>query len=242
MFYDSVIQKYGDKMKKRLRAADIFGTSILFAIIAAAFVLSYFLTKLCLFGREYFTPHTFIDDLVPLWTPSVVVYVLAYVQWIFCLVAIVFQDREHKYRSVSAIMYAILISAVIFIVLPTNTVRPEITGNSIFDRLLKLIYLSDTPVNVLPSFHCMASWIVSRCLAADSKTPRWVNALNFTFTLLVFASVLLTKQHLFLDIPAAILVAEIALLISKRFVYTRLLDRILNYKIGNNCSGGKETK
>ena len=227
-------------MKNRLNRADILNAIILFILVAAVFVLPYCLTKLCLFGRGYLTPRIFIDDYIPLWTPSVVVYVLAYVQWVVCLFGVLFQDTERKYRSVAAIIYAMLITTLIYIAVPTNTVRPEITCSTVFDGMLRFIYSTDTPVNVLPSCHCLASWLLSRCLASDKRTPLWAVIINFVFTVLVFASVLLTKQHLFLDIPAAILVAEIALALSKRFVPVRFFDKLQYTKDSNSHSDRKD--
>ena len=46
------------------------------------------------------------------------------------------------------------------------------------------------------------------------------------FTLLVFASTLLVKQHVLVDIPAGVLVAEVGLLLSDKLRAGRLLDRM----------------
>ena len=46
------------------------------------------------------------------------------------------------------------------------------------------------------------------------------------FTLLVFASTVLIKQHFVIDIPAGILAVEIGFLVSDGFKAWRLMDKI----------------
>lgn len=195
--------------------------------LAALFVGTYYITKLITAGRTAVLPTTVIDDLVPLWTASVVIYFLAFPQWASGAVVIMLQDDHLRKRAFTAIAYAIIISTVIFIAIPTYTIRPEITGNGFFDRLLAWIYKIDEPTNVLPSFHCLASWMITRLLWKCPRVPKWVKTVNTVFTFFVFAAVLLTKQHLFLDIPAALIVAEISLFISGRFMPDKLLDKLL---------------
>ena len=58
------------------------------------------------------------------------------------------------------------------------------------------------------------------------RAPRWYAPAMLALTLLVFASTLLVKQHVLVDIPAGILVAELGLLLSTKLRAGRLLDRL----------------
>ena len=204
--------------------------------LACLFVGPYYITKLITAGREAILPVTVIDDIVPLWTPSVVIYFLAFAQWAAGAVIIMLQDDALRKRAFTAIFIALVLSSAIFIAFPTYTVRPEITGDGLFDKILAWVYLIDEPTNVLPSFHCLASWMIARLVMKCGGIPKWLKIGNLVLAILVFASVLLTKQHLFLDIPSALIIAEAALFISKKYVPDKLLDRLMF------CDAGGETK
>ena len=74
--------------------------------------------------------------------------------------------------------------------------------------------------------HCLESWFCFRGARGMKRVPRWYTASMLAFTLLVCVSTVLVKQHVLVDIPAAILVAELGLWLSDRFRAGRLLDRV----------------
>ena len=94
--------------------------------------------------------------------------------------------------------------------------RPAVTGNDIFSRLVRFIYWTDVPNNLFPSIHCMESHLCWRGLARCRRVPKWVKIAAFILSLAIYASTVLVRQHLVLDIPAGILVGEIGLWISRR--------------------------
>ena len=58
--------------------------------------------------------------------------------------------------------------------------------------------------------------------------PRWYVWLQLGFTLLVFASVLLVKQHVWPDILGGVAVAELGLLLSRLFHADRLAEKLFS--------------
>ena len=104
----------------------------------------------------------------------------------------------------------------IFLLLPTTIARPEADGSGLIGWLTRIIYMADTPVTLFPSIHCLDSWLCWRFLVKCKKVPRWYKWVNFVFSLLVCASTVLVKQHVFVDIFAGIAVAELGLLLSRR--------------------------
>jgi len=123
------------------------------------------------------------------------------------------ESREEIYKVASANILAKIFCGIIFVALPTAMVRAEITGGGIFNLLTSFIYAADTPaVNLFPSIHCLESWAVFRC-SLKLKLPIGYKIAMGIFSLGVFASVLLVKQHIILDIPAGILVFELGYLI-----------------------------
>ena len=94
--------------------------------------------------------------------------------------------------------------------------RPEITQTGPFYTLVSWMYFIDTPmINLFPSIHCLESWICFRESIHLKDIRKWYAPFSFVFTMLVFASTVLIHQHVLIDIPAGVLVAEIGLLICR---------------------------
>ena len=81
--------------------------------------------------------------------------------------------------------------------------------------LSSLIYQMDAPVNLFPSIHCLESWCCIHAAFCMKKTPRWYLPVTIVMSLCVFASTLLVKQHVFIDIIGGILVFEAGYFIAK---------------------------
>lgn len=173
----------------------------------------YFFTKLAYDPSRVYDLSLEIDQSLPFVSPFILVYVLAYLQWVLGYIMIARESREEIYKAATANMISKVFCGIIFLAIPTVMVRAELSGGGIFNQLTSLIYAADTPaVNLFPSIHCLESWAVFRC-SLKLKLPIGYKIAMGVFSLAVFASVLLVKQHIILDIPAGILVFELAYLI-----------------------------
>ena len=162
--------------------------------------------------REYLTFRSLalpVDDRIPFFAPFIIFYILAYVQWIANYLLIAREGKDFCYHFVYGDVISKLFCLVFFLFLPTTLVRPEVTGNGICERLVRLIYQIDAPVNLFPSIHCLESWCCIHAAFYMKKTPRWYLPLIIIISLCVFASTLLVKQHVFIDVFGGILVFEI---------------------------------
>lgn len=167
-----------------------------------------------------------IDASLPFIPAFIVIYVLSYIQWVVGFGLVARESAEVCYRVISSEIIAKIICFILFIAVPTTLLRPIITDNGIFNSLTKIIYFLDTPTNLFPSVHCLESWILFRTAHEITRHKKWLIPVWLVFVLLVFASVLFVKQHLVLDIPAAIIVAEIALFLGKKFKTGRIFEKI----------------
>ena len=166
-----------------------------------------------------------IDKAIPFVPVFILFYVLAYAQWVFGYIVIARDSRETTYKVATIDILAKLFCGIIFIALPTVMIRPEITGGDFFNRLTDWIYQADTPaINLLPSLHCLESWAVFR-FSLKLKLPIGYKIAMGIMTFAVFLSVLFVKQHIIIDIPAGILVFELAYLIVH---FTKLDQTITN--------------
>ena len=130
------------------------------------------------------------------------------------------EKKEYCYRFFLGEIIAKAICLVIFLVFPTTLNRPEITGNGIFERLLAFIYSVDAADNLFPSIHCLESWMCWRGCRKLTQTrlPGWFSGANLVLTLLVFASTVLCKQHVLIDIAGGVAVVEIGLFLAPKIL------------------------
>ncbi len=157
-----------------------------------------------------------IDDYVPFFTPSVLIYVLAFVQWILGYYLAAMDSRSVCLRMTTGDMIAKVICGVIFLLIPTTMMRPEVTGSGFSAWLTRIVFASDLPDNLFPSIHCLESWVCFRTSLWLKAAPKWYKVGGFIFTILVCASTVLLKQHLVLDIIGGILLAEFGLQLACR--------------------------
>lgn len=167
-----------------------------------------------------------LDILLPCLPIFALIYVLAYLQWVGSYVLHCRESVQLCYRIAAANIIAKLLCLLCFIFLPTRMVRPEVTGTGLFAWGTRLIHTIDDPVNLFPSIHCLESWMCFRSAMMLKKKNGWYIAGQGVFTLLVFASTVLIKQHFVIDIPAGILVCEIGLFLSRRCGLWRIFNKI----------------
>ena len=167
-----------------------------------------------------------LDGRIPFRPAWMVIYILAYLQWAVGYVMIARESRERCYRMFMGEIIAKFICGLFFIVMPTRIERPSVEGSGFIAWFTRLVFSADLPGNLFPSIHCLESWFCFRGAIGMKRAPRWYAPAMLALTLLVFASTLLVKQHVLVDIPAGILVAELGLLLSTKLRAGRLLDRL----------------
>ena len=178
--------------------------------------LVYTIARVLTAGRHHYILETWPDARIPFLTVFAIPYVLAFPQWMIGYVMIARESKTLCGRMLSGDVIAKLICGLCFLIFPTMIVRPEVTGHGFCDWLTALIYRLDAADNLFPSIHCLESWVVFRGALKIRKAPRWYAPVMFAFSLLVFASTVCLKQHVFVDIIGGILAAELGFFIAKR--------------------------
>lgn len=189
-------------------------------------IAAYSGSKLLTDSGHHFDISLPIDFAIPFIPAFIIIYIVSYLQWVGGYGLVALESKEVCYRVISSEIIAKLICFVIFMLLPTTLERPSTEGYGIFGAITNLIYSMDTPTTLFPSVHCLESWILFRTAHKITRYKRWLVPLYFVFALLVFASVLFVKQHLIVDIPAAILVGEIGLFLGKKLKAERIFIKI----------------
>lgn len=206
----------------REKLASIYPTYSILPIAAmlGMNMVAYMGTRIFTTGRYHYNIESTLDRMLPLVPFFVVFYVLAFAQWITGYLLIGREKKEYCYRFFLGEIIAKAICLVIFLVFPTTLNRPEITGNGIFERLLAFIYSVDAADNLFPSIHCLESWMCWRGCRKLTQTrlPGWFSGANLVLTLLVFASTVLCKQHVLIDIAGGVAVVEIGLFLAPKIL------------------------
>ena len=162
-----------------------------------------------------------LDDIIPFRPGWISIYVLSFASWAGTLFLLFRQRKEHVYRNSAAYFVTLILTAITFLLLPGAIERPEVPGRDFFSWLTRLIYLVDQPNNLCPSLHVICSYYCWRAIWDTEGIPLWYRRFNFVFLLLVCCSILFVKQHVFVDIPAGVLVSEVPLQLARRFRWER---------------------
>ena len=189
--------------------------------LAANFIIYFGVSQL----RDHLTFHSLVlpvDDRIPFFAPFIIFYILAYVQWIINYLLIAREGKAFCYHFIYGDVISKLFCLVFFLFFPTTLVRPEVTGHSICDQLVRLVYQIDAPVNLFPSIHCLESWCCIHAALRMKKTPLWYLPITIVMSFCVFASTLLVKQHVFVDIFGGILVFEAGYYLARKIKFRGL--------------------
>ena len=190
------------------------------------------------FGNRLITsgwPHydlslSFLDDKIPFQTWAITIYVGAYAFWAIGFLLIARDEKEVCYGMFSGELIGKAFCLLFFLLLPTVMAdRPsDFELTNVFDRLTQYVYDMDSPDNLFPSIHCMESWIVVRGVFRCQKLrhPTAWRVFSVSMALAIFASTLLVKQHVFLDVLGGVAVAEVGLRLSRELRAGRIFPAL----------------
>lgn len=178
--------------------------------------LTYLLPRILPIAYTYHDMTSVLDERTPFFSPMVVIYLGAFFQWALYWILLSREEEELRGTLLAGEWISKFICMVIFILYPTTLARPAITGTGIFDRLTALVYLVDEPNNLLPSVHCLMSWLCIRGAFRFKTVPNWYKPVTVIFSVLVFFSLIMVRQHVWIDVPTAILAAEIGIFLARK--------------------------
>ena len=175
--------------------------------------LVYWSTQALAVNRTLYDMTTALDRMIPFDSRWVLIYVACFAYWAVSYVLMARQ--ESWYPIMTGEVLAKLLCGVLFLLIPTTNVRPEITDSGFTAWLMGLIYQLDPPLDLFPSIHCMESWICFRGMLGQKKIPKWYQVFAGFFTVLVCLSTLFTRQHVIADVIVGVLLGEICLDVSR---------------------------
>jgi len=158
--------------------------------------------------------HCHLDDLIPFCKYAIVPY-FAWFLWIpFTLFYLLWKaPRADFWRLCLPLFAGMTIALACYVILPTGLdLRPyRVYGSDIFAQAVRMLYATDTPLNVCPSIHVfnsvtlMMAYYRSRIFETPGR--RWMRPASAVLCVSIIASTVLLKQHSCIDVLLGILLA-----------------------------------
>ena len=165
-------------------------------------------------AAHYFSMHCRLDDLIPFCKYAIVPY-FAWFLWIpFTLFYLLWKaPRADFWRLCLPLFAGMTIALACYVILPTGLdLRPyRVYGSDIFAQAVRMLYATDTPLNVCPSIHVfnsvtlMMAYYRSRIFETPGR--RWMRPASAVLCVSIIASTVLLKQHSCIDVLLGILLA-----------------------------------
>ena len=151
---------------------------------------------------------TSFDRLVPFLPWTVSIYFGCYLFWCINYFLCAVQNTKDRDRFFCADILAKGICFFLFLLIPATNIRPEITGKTVWDTLMKLLYWMDAADNLFPSIHCLGSWFCWIGVRKRKEIPVIYRCFSFVMAIAVCISTLTTRQHVIADVIGGVLLAE----------------------------------
>lgn len=156
---------------------------------------------------EYYPIYSSLDDYIPFVEYFIVPYLLWFVFIAITITYFFFTDQRGFYQLTAFLFSGMTIFLIVCTVFPNGqNLRPEVfVRDNIFVDLVKTLYATDTPTNVLPSLHVFNSIAVSIAIARSTalKKHKMIQYASFALALLIILSTVFLKQHSVTDMIAA---------------------------------------
>jgi len=101
-----------------------------------------------------------------------------------------------------------------------------ITDGGLWNQAALWLYSIDAADNLFPSIHCLVSWFCYLGIRGRKEIPVWYQRVSMVIAVLVFASTLLTKQHVIVDVAGGILLAELCFFIGRKTQLYRIYEKL----------------
>lgn len=192
------------------------------AVVMLTQATVYFLIKS--FLNDYHLMTSFVQ------IPFISHFVYFYDSWYPFILLSAFIIYKHDKKTYLTLIITMMITAlaahITFLIYPSMITRPEIEVKNLSDWAVYMTYKTDTPVNCLPSVHCLYCFVVSYYVIVCKNFKTKYKVLMVIYALLIVSSTLFITQHIAEDV----ILAFIYVLILTPVAYL-IKNRIKDFKI-----------
>lgn len=156
--------------------------------------------------------HIALDDMIPFNKYFIIPYFLWFAYITVTIIFFFFYDKLELIKYAVFLITGMSICIIIYAVFPSyQTLRPVITDNDIFSKMVRFIYSIDSSSDVCPSIHVLNSIAAHIAIVKSRffKSKRTVKAFSFILVVLICLSTVFLKQHSVVDGVCAIILAAI---------------------------------
>jgi len=147
------------------------------------------------------------------WTPFIPAFIIPYLIWypfvIIVLIALFRNNSRVYYRTLLALSLGLIACYITYYFFQTTVARPAITEDGLFYWLVELIYRTDGPYNCFPSIHVLTSYLMLKGMADCGNFPGAARRLGVIAGWAIIISTVFVKQHVWLDVAGAVVLAEL---------------------------------
>ena len=160
---------------------------------------------------HFYIIHSPLDDYIPFNEYFIIPYYLWFAFMIISVMYFFFTDRTGFYRITSFLIIGMTAFLIICTIFPNGlNLRPVVFARDNFCvDLVKALYATDTPTNVLPSIHVFNTLGVLIAVAHSDrlKSKKAVSCGIYILGILIILSTVFLKQHSVTDVIAAFAMA-----------------------------------
>ena len=162
--------------------------------------------------------------------PYISHFVYFYDSWYPFILLSAFIIYKHDKKTYLTLIITMMITAlaahITFLIYPSMIERPEITVKNLSDWAVYMTYKTDTPVNCLPSVHCLYCFVMSYYVIVCKNLKTKFKVLMVIYALLIAVSTLFIVQHIaedaILALVYAIILIPVAHLIKNKIKYFKI--------------------
>lgn len=198
------------KKKEKLKKV-IYKYSHAWVLLYALIYMPWFLYLERRPSVHYFIIHSPLDDHIPF----IEYFIIPYFLW-FAFIAVVagyffFTDKKGFYQLAAFLCTGMTLFLIICTIFPNGlNLRPQtFVRDNIFTDLVRMLYRTDTPTNVLPSIHVFNSIgaVIAISHSQALKKYKKVRYSSYIMAFLIILSTMFLKQHSVTDVIAAFAMA-----------------------------------
>lgn len=160
---------------------------------------------------HYFTIYSPLDDYIPF----IEYFIVPYLLWFAYIAAVAgyffFTDRKGFYKFAAFLCTGMTFFLIICTVFPNGLhLRPHsFVRDNIFTDMVRMLYRTDTPTNVLPSIHVFNSIgaVIAVAHSPALKKYKKCQYASYIMAFLIILSTMFLKQHSVTDVIAAFAMA-----------------------------------
>ena len=183
--------------------------------------------------RHYHIIHSVIDDMIPFCEYFIIPYYLWFLFMAAGILWFVFgcRNKTEYYKLCCCLAIGMTIFLIVSCIYPNaQDLRPAVFArDNIFVRMVRALYQTDTPTNILPSIHVFNSLAIFYAMYGsdqlrDRKLIRYGSGV---LCFLIILSTMFLKQHSVVDVSMGILMSfAIQMLVDAVFAGERSTQRV----------------